>query len=382
MSNRQVRIPPQPARRKHGYIGDPPLANRTGMPLQQSWAYMSQFNQRGQLFTYSGPPDGDINPDTDTTGTYYIPLRGPRKRDTTDITRNLNGVIVPWATDPNWDGGYANDVSVEWAVSGGGYSDIWKRNFRTSETAPDYNDRVEKLKGIQLPGGAYQPDFTWTPAIDGDWVTYQLKTTGIQVAALGIWDAPDQTVADDQLWLRRKDFAPGQIIRGFNADADTYRSLGHAVRAIGDDNLTDDSLANMTGRCLLNTGHPVGIWSDSGAGLNIGGTDCSYKVWPQRIEGLSSGQVKAFPCVVVTTTGATAINPATVVLKSTGAADDWTLSITSDAGAGKTFTHDAGDQAYLDIDYDYDFIEVWIRSPSAGEIVLHSFALWSDYYLV
>lgn len=381
--HRLVRKPPKIGRRKHGRIGVPPKANKVGLPLQQMWSYMTQFNQRGQVFSFSGPPDTAQNPTYDDVYTFYVPMRGPRKRDTSETTRNLQGVVVPWVLEPEYyDGAYTNDVKIEWKDgTGGSFATIFNRKVTTDDTVPAYGDRVERVRGVQLPGDTYQPNFTWSPAADGDWYLCSMRFEGVQVAALGIWDAPDKTLTSDQLWLRRKDFAPGQLIRGYNADADTFRSLGHMVRAIGDDNLTDDSISNMTSRCYFNTGHPVGIWSNSAAYVDLGGTasPASYKVVPKNIVGASSGVVKSFPAVVVTTSGAAGGTPGYIKYTANQSTDTWTLSITSDATAAM-YTHSDGTTSDLDINYDYDDIGIEIYAPSGGEITLHSFALWSDYH--
>ena len=144
--HRLVRKPPKIARRKHGRIGEPPRSGKTGLPLQQMWSYMTQFNQRCQIFSYCGPPSSTMNPTYDDIYSFYVPMRGPRKRDTSDTTRNLQGVIVPWVLEPEYyDGAYENDVHAEWRDgTGGSYATIFKRNVSTDDTSRSYGDRVDR----------------------------------------------------------------------------------------------------------------------------------------------------------------------------------------------------------------------------------------------
>ena len=389
MGSKQVFRPPS-IQREYGYIGQPPLSVATGRPLQQAWAYMSQYNQRGNLFTYSGAPDESMSIDFDSsvasnrTGTFYVIMYGPQKYDSGDTTRQLHGAFLPWAMDPgfyDYATGYILDTKIEWKDgTGGSFAAIWDQDQKYPEDDPSYGVRSESRTPWLLPHSDYYDNFVWTPPADGEWYLCACKFSHIIPAAFSIWDGPDLSVDDDQIQVNVKDVAPGRLIRGYGTDSDNYPSIGYLNRLIGTQDATEDVLCTMTNRMLLNSGHPIGIYRNVPSYANIAGTGAQYKVCPQNIEEKSSGNATCRPCVVVTTTGCSS-EPgyeAYVKFQSATAADTWELEITSNVTA-QMFEHSAGTTNSLDVDYDWDYISISLQAPSeAGEIILHSFALVQD----
>jgi hypothetical protein len=376
---------PTHARREYGRIGYPPLSSMTGLPLQQQLQYMLQYNQRGNVFTFSGPPDNSMNCDYDGSpaGTFYVPLRGPQKYDSSDTTRQLHGAFLPWAMSDTFSVYYTDTQHIQWKDgTGGSFASIWEKylDYPYDKTLVDYGFRSQMRQPFLLPEGEYYDNFVWTPPADGEWYLCSAQFDFIMPAAFSIWDGPDITVDDDQIRIAAADVAPGQLIRGYNADGDNHQSLGHIQRWVGRDDMTEDSLCNMTSRALLATGHPIGIWTDSATYVNIGGTDCDYKVRPRQVEGLSSGTVTSLPAIVVTTTGCDADNKAYVKYTAERSTDTWEVEISSNLTASM-IENTGGTTSDLDLNYDYDYIAVELKATGTSEITLHTFVLWEDYYL-
>ena len=362
--------------KQHGRIGMAPSSNSLGAKLYEQYMYLSQWTKNQVLYSYSGPPDDDINDyyGTGNNGYFYVILHGPARTDAS--TARLGGVLLPWNYKSVWGGSsYDQPVKVMWFAPGDSYYNIWgsDTNYIESSGEIDYIDDGNPIR-TPKPIELFHDDFVWTP--DGSWQFGVIETFGIQTASLCIWAAPDAPPTDTQALFKRSHFNSGQSITGFEDFAEVP-SLGTMIHMMGDGAVTAgyDSLQNNTKRCILQSGHPFGIWTDSTEYVDIanGGT---FKVFPQNLTD-GTTDVASYPALVVKTNSCDADNKAYVKLTSTNGADTWELEISGNSEAALYDYTDASNDT-LTIDPDEDEIKIELKGAGTSEITLRTFSLWQD----
>ena len=361
------------------YIGKPPSAPYFGEPIMSSFQYLNNWSQNGQLFTYSGPPDDQMNDAPGQDGTFYIILQGADKADdsASNDHRQLGGALLPWKYDAEQlTSQWTSEVSISWEHDGAAADLHYEQSVANSGQSSNYfNDLTSWNDPIKLYGN----DFVYTPA--ADYSMGKLVTTGIQTAALGVLTMPDPVMSPAQSVFFADNgnhayIAPDRAIRGYTGTGDP--SLGTMIHLVGDTSRNDDLVWN-TQRCLFQWGHPRGVWSDTDSYTELA-TDARYKLIPQNYrEQSTSTQVTLHPLIVATSTGADAGNQAFVKLTIyddvPAVVDTWEISFYDNATTLYKYSSGSGSDG-INIDCAPCTMKVEIQSPTSGEVLLHTIALW------
>jgi hypothetical protein len=355
------------ALRKYGYIGDAPLSGNLANPLLKQMQYMQHWNQNLNLFNYSAPPDEAHCDDMGTTkrGFYYIILQSPLN---SAHKRYLNGVILPWRYGSIWgDGSYDQPCRAIWYPPESpsvGY-DVWGPAYIEADDLSDSTmaggEYLKSFAPLEMGGEAFQYHPT-----DGAFQYGILQTHGIMTAAMSIWPSPAPALSDADAVFEQQDIGPGTAIRGYDA-GNEIPSLGRMMHQIGDITPTNDTVAQSIRRCLFQSGHPFGIWTDSTDFVNISGTG-SYRVVRQQFTA-TTPHVSIQYAFVATVTGADANNRAQVRFSAARSEQTATKTITSNS----TTIHSGS----LTIEPDYDDITVELKASGTSEITLHSWSFWA-----
>lgn len=361
-----------------GYIGESPSATYCGEPLLNSFQYLNNYAQNGQIFTYSGPPDDALNDAPGQDGTFYVILQGSDKADTANAARQLGGALLPWRYDAeqlttDWSG----EVSISWEHDAAAADVHYRQNVSTLSGSDNYfNDLTEWNSPIPLKG----PNFKYTPA--ADYSVGELVTSGIQTAALGIWTMPDEKLEADQAVFYSDEahafIAADRAIRGYTGTGEP--SLGTLIHLVGDTARNDDLLWN-TQRCLFQWGHPLGVYTASSSYVEMC-TDARYALRPQnyREQAYPSEYVTLHPNIVATSVGADVGNKAYVRLRifdSTPALiDTWTVEFYDNAPTLYKYSDGSGADGISTIPHEASFLKVEMQAPTSGELILHTIAIW------
>ncbi len=362
-----------------GNIGVLPSSAKCGVPLLESYKYLTFWLKDQQIFNFSAQYQDDSN--TPNTGNYYFVTKRPACRD--PGVRELGGALLPWriegANTSTWNDvphiKFTSDtesiVTLKEYKQGGTIVDADKY-WGTDDGDTCYGASIPRpYPIIDLYHSSY---FRYEP--DGTYQVHNLETKNIIVAALGIWEMPDRELTLTEQHIDRSKFFPNKPIK-----TDLFYDTGYVSAS------HDGTIAN-TSRCLFQFGHPIGYHFDgtlgSRARINFfdssdaltGSADHTVKI---RDDHLMAEQEHAAELVaVVTTIGATESNPAIIHYYSFETGDSCTETITSDI----TTTVVSG--STLDIQGN-DEIAISVTPPgttTSHHIIIHTLALftdWSDY---
>ncbi len=368
----------------HGNIGVLPSSARCGVPLVESYKYLTHWLKGQQIFNFSGQHNGISN--TVDTGKYYFVTKRPAKRDTGNPKRLLGGAIIPWRISASNAATWDHTPYIKYTADG--ESIVTLKEYKQGGTIIKADDYWGVVDGDTIYGARIikpypvielfdDDNFSYTS--DGTYQMHIIETHNILVAALGIWELPDKELTTTQEHIGRSKFYPGKPVKVADLIYDTgYVSASH-----------DGTIAN-TSRCLFQFGHPIGYYFDGTLGVGTrprinffywthGTTTTAIDTIKIRDDHFMSTQEHAAEMViVVTTNGATETNPAIIHYYSMETGDSNTETITSDV----TATLLTGSE--IDIEGD-DEIVISVTPPgttTAHYINIHTLALftnWGDY---
>jgi hypothetical protein len=219
--------------------------------------------------------------------------------------------------------------------------------------------------------------FRYKPDADGDFSVGFLGVERVCVAGLSIWTAPDRYPTDTEARVEESDLVYGRAVRGYTGTGQpSVGDLEYMTGKGGSDYDIDDVERN-TRRCLLQSGHPLGLSTDEYSSYyNIRGGNASYyRIRPRNLADKTTGSnVSTIPCLYGYCQGAAVGNEAYVKYTATTSGDTWTYTINSDTAGLWT------DVNRLDVDAVGDKVKIEVKAPPGGYIVIGAYSLWEDAY--
>jgi hypothetical protein len=355
-------------------IGEPPLSDKTAMPLVESYRYQNNWIQGGQLFSYQNGIDDTYGDDIGTTenGSFYIILPGSEKQDTANPKRQLEGALVPWFCEPTVAAGaFTQYVEVTWQQDGGTAQTL----YQSTETI-ESGDPVNKSGFLLKSRRGTNQAFEYTPHVSGLWDFGTLTTKGIHTAAIGVWLAPDRWLTEAQAVVQKARMSPGEVIRG-QGSGTTKNSLGDLVSRKGLDDDDYDGIYQNATQCVWQCGHSHGWGTESNSYVTLGGSGTEYKLMVPDLYPDST--IGVYPTAYITRLNASGGDPAYLKLTAEdlgGGADTWTLTLTDDGTELFTYADASNDTLLCRVGSPTKF-KVELLAPSTGYIVLHTLALWA-----
>jgi hypothetical protein len=361
-------------------IGEPPLSGQTALPIANSYRYLNNWSQIGQLYSAQQGIDATYGDDVATTenGSYYVILPGSNKADTNNQIRELEGCLVPWFCEPTIGtppAGYTQLVTVTWQQSGGSVQTLYE-SAETIDSGNTVNQKGFILKSSRTGGG-----FQYDPQNDGSWTYGILTTKGIHTATLGIWAAPNRSLSESQAVVTDANLALGEVIRGSTGTAGRG-SVGDFIRRVGADLDSDDGLFQNACPCVWQWGHSHGTHTSTNSYQMVGGTGNEFQLRVPKLTPDST--IGLYPTAFITTSGASGGDPAYLKLTAEdlgGGADTWILEITTDTATLYDYTDASNDTLLCAVDSPTKFT-VEIMAPSSGYIILHTLAIWARLWEV
>jgi len=325
---------------RRGQTAKLPRSAKTGAPLQGAVQYLTQWAQNGNQFTFTGPPERDINGEGNVEGEvdccFYVIFHSPARPGGV-IWKRLGALLVTWRHDT---GGDAQMITWRPDYSDAGDERTLYDEASFSMPADTYGDLSH---GIEIVLGS--EDFVFSPLdTEGAMVCGRLRCRQLLPAALSIFQIPD-SVGDldrEQLQVILDDMEPARVIRGYDpadTDCDRIGSLGglqHLVAAPKIIASWTDNVEATTRRVLFQWGHPRGLWL-SGSELNIFG-DWTFRVRLRELAAAPYDQI-CYPGVIVQ--GGSA--GATITYTSSIAGDAWIFTFAQTIAAPTLITWDHND---------------------------------------
>jgi hypothetical protein len=357
-------------------LGEPPLSDKTAVPLLQSYRYQQHWAQTGQLYTAQNGIDDTYGDDIGTTenGNYIVILPGTTKADTTNVNRQLAGALIPWFCEPTIAAGdFTQLVTVTWQQSGGTTQTL----YESAETIESGNPLNTKGFVLQTRKGT-NTSFEYDPSgFGGTWSWGRIVTKGIHTAALGVWAAPDLWPTADQLRIEDERMLPGEAIRGHTSQPNDKGSLGTLIDRTGPDAPAFDAMFQNATRSVWQWGHALGVYTTTNSYQTMGGTGTEYKLYVPNLYPTST--IELYPTVYITTDGASGGDPAYFRITAEdlgGGADTWTLTLTSDTAALYDYTDASNDTLLCRVGSPTKF-KIELMAPSSGSILMHTLAIWA-----
>jgi hypothetical protein len=374
---RRHRWRPNVIREDYCRIGEPPLSDKTGQPILDSYRYQNNWIQGGQIFSYQNGLDDTQGDDIDTSGngTYYIILPSSTAADTSETDRFLEGALIPWFCEPTVAAGaFTQLVTVTWQQTGGTAQTLYE-SAETIESGNPLNKAGFLLKSRR---GTNQ-SFKYTPHASEGWTWGKIVTKGIRTAALGVWMQPYRTLTAAQAVVEDPRVAAGEVIRG--QDSSIYvqdkRSLGDIMTRTGIDDGDYDAMLQNATQCVWQWGHSHGAYTETNSYQTMGSSGTEYKLLvPDLYPDTTIG---VYPTAYVTRSGCSGGDPGYLKLTAEdlgGGADTWTLTFTDDGTELFTYTDASSDTLLCRVGTPTKF-KVELMAPSSGYVVLHTLALWS-----
>lgn len=355
------------------HTGDPPMSSGSSKIHDQSRALLNWIKNR-QIFSYMGQgpfetglvPDTNpyrhLNPDVDFPGTtdpYFAVITKSDELD--NLYHPIGGMLNAWR--------YSSDASISWRYSGAA---AWEELFHS------YHDSNEGDAHFTVGYPSVRIPLLSTPGkgprdygVTGGGYTYhKLKYSKLMIGGLALWTMPDTALSmDNDEWTLfiESEFGIGRQVRG----SDTERAgIGNLIGSVGD-------IKYRTSRCLLQSGHPLGISTSSTTYVDIrtgrasaGGDASKFRVASKSL--FRGATVSCTPSVVAWSPGASEETPSYVKFYSVLCGDSCEIAITS--GTEAQYTAVSGlDIARLD-----DRIIVEAKAYSGGAVALRTYSIWED----
>jgi hypothetical protein len=298
-----------------------------------------------------------INPDYDYGGTPYFHIITKSDELASGLPHALGGVIIPWRYDAG--------ASVTWIRQSGTPVEIWSSAVQSHTDMDSVTYSTEPSKRILL---GKQPREMGNAAGFG---VQTLLYSKLMVAGLGVWTMPDFSplCMDEEAYtmIQEAEFALMRQVRGYAGTSKL--GIGHLIGYLGE-------LKERTSRCLLQSGHPTGIYTTSTSYVDIrngraaGAGQSAFMVQPK---GLYRGNyLTCTPVVVAWAPGASEGSPAYIRFTSVSADDECVIPITSAAQA--LYVSAAG----LDVYRQKEQVIIEMKAAAGGAIALRTYSLWED----
>lgn len=295
------------------------------------------------------------------TGATYS-LSGWAKGDGTAAPKVLSGATTLWTgtTSTSWQHFDAVFQSA---------ADVLKFEATVDSSSKYVNfDNIE-IKEIGR--------FRYEPDADGEFTVGFLGVERICVAALSIWTAPDRYPTDTEMRVLGTDLHPGRAVRGYTGTGQASIGDLEYMAGYGGALYNVDDVERNTRKCLLQSGHPLGLSTQQYASYyNIRGGNASYfNVYPRNLRGLATGNnVSTIPALYGWCQGAAEGNEAYVKYTALTSGDTWEYTISSDTPALWT------DANRLEVDAAGDKIKIEVKAPDGGWMVIGAYSDWEDSY--
>lgn len=353
---------------------------RTGYParatdahdLHDQFRWLLNWVGQRQIFSFMGPgpcydgtvpdysPYRHINPDYDYGGSPYFSIITKSDNLTGEDLRPhaLGGVLIPWRYDAGasvtWQRQSGSPVEI-WSSAVKSHSDMDAVSFSSVPTNRIMFGKAPREMGMGTDGFGLQ----------------KLSYSKLMVAGLGVWTMPDFSplCMDEEAFtlIQEAEFALMRQVRGYAGTSKL--GIGHLIGYLGE-------LKERTSRCLLQSGHPTGIYTTSTSYVDIrngraaGAGQSAFMVQPK---GLYRGDdVTCTPAVVAWAPGASEGSPAYVKFTAVSSADTCEIPITSAAQA--IYVSAAG----LDVYRQKEQVIIEMKAASGGAIALRTYSLWED----
>lgn len=150
---------PWPINRSAATIGYP-AKSFDAHELRSNFNYLADFIGHGQIYTFSGPGPGSDNnfgntyPDYDWRDkyglyqTFPVILAGAPKRDASNPSRRLSGVLLPWRTVPGYYQDYCNRPAIiDWKHLDSGVT-CYRNLYRGNAMSPDRWDEIDQYSTL------------------------------------------------------------------------------------------------------------------------------------------------------------------------------------------------------------------------------------------
>lgn len=353
--------------------GDPPVATEA-LSLHAQARQLLNWTKSQQIFSYMGQgpfepglvPDSSpyrhLNPDIDYSGSATPYFAIITKSEDLSYYHPIGIMVDAWR--------YSADAAIHWRYSGGA---SWERVFQSYHSEPSVAPHFTDAGGpsiripILCPPGTGPRDYGQT---GGGYGYHKLRYSGICMGGVSAWTMPDTRYAmDDPVWtlFDEAEFGYKRQVRGEDS---SRLGLGNMIGDI-------EAIRYRTSRCLLQSGHPLGISTSSNDPVDIrtgrlasGGDGSKFNVQP--IAPYRGDTVLCTPCVVAWAPGASVGSPATVRFTSVGAGDTCEIDITS--GTEALYTAPGG----LEVLRGEERIVIDFAAHSGGVVAIRSYALWED----
>jgi hypothetical protein len=278
-----------------------------------------------------------------------------------------DGTAAPLLKDGNGDTLVTGTSSTDWQFMDSGWFVNTGNHIRLASSSTSTDDSVyfSDLKVVE------RGRFGYNPHPSGQFTVGFLRTERMRVAALSVWTMPDLNLYDEEAVILPDHVRAGEPIRGYSAtgrpslgDLQYRRGYGGLAESAANNN----DLERNTRRCLLQSGHPIGIRTVADAYVNLRGGENSYfKVKPRNLKNLSASTgIKAHPAFYATGEGA-------VRFTSIETSDTWEMGVD-------------GEALYTDVDQEFliaaggDRIQIDFQAAVDSEMTLNTFSLWEGSY--
>jgi len=212
--------------------------------------------------------------------------------------------------------------------------------------------------------------FGYNPDADGGFSVGFIRADRCRVAGLNIWTMPDTRLYDDEARILSEHVRAGEPIRGYETSGRPSIGTLEHLRSYGGELSIDgyhDDLERTTRRCLLQSGHPIGISTESATYENLRGYESFFKVWPRNLQNLDAATgVKAHPAFYASGEGS-------ILLTSTTGADTWEIEVD-------------GEGLYSDIDQSFlvaaggDQVKIEVKAATGSRMTVHTYSIWEGPY--
>jgi hypothetical protein len=336
-------------------IGSPPLSAGS-ISVSEQARHLLNWGRCGQIFSYMGPGPFDrslasrypshvhTNPDYDFTGSPYFSIV-TKSEEFTTLGNQLAGFVIPWR--------YQAGATIDWTASGGSPVNLFTAGGDSHDDIDAVRQHNNPTERIRLYNG-----LTENGVEGGGFSAHKLEYSGMMVAGLGIWAAPDMFLDSDRRLFDLEQFLSGRQVRG----EDTSRAgLGNLIGDV-------QSILYRTGRCMLQSGHPLGVCTSSTSYVNLRHDASAFLVEPMGIYG--GTDIACTPFIVAGAYGATEGAPAYVQFETVGSSDSYEFEITSDTEALYTAPGELDCYRYS------EQVLISLKAPSGGAVYVRTYGIW------